>query len=130
MDKPKSKKKPIAKRPQTIPKKSPTKKSKSTAIKVKSPASSPESENDDGDEDDVSKHSIKNRPKSQAAPRFWTNASNRPKSIREKERVETMTSNECDPPKPALPKKIKKDIKDELLESKDVNDTPTLSPFD
>lgn len=177
MEKTKSKKKPITKRPQPVPKKSSTavgvkgdasykassaaKKSKSNASKVKSPISSP-AESDDGDDDsdeETTKTATKSKQRSGKTDSIQSTAasSNSSKKLktpakaidckevvvrkrmaslnasamlaaayeveRHFDRVESMATSENDVPKTVPPKKIKdiKDIKDEVLESKDVN---------
>lgn len=179
MEKPKTKKKTITKRPQPIPKKAPSavggkndtsnktssaaaKKSKSAVTKVKSPISSPtESENDDGDgmtttptkprprikKTDISRPmsvatvnpvNLSKKSKTPAKPNDGKELVVRKRMAslnasamlaaayeveRHLDRVESMATSETDAPKSALPKKIK-DIKDEVLESKDVIHRP------
>lgn len=146
MGKPKSKKKPIPKRPQPVPKKSSTAvggkgdapaKTSSAAKKSKAastasaasvgPTNSPKKSKPPAKANDCKELVVRKRMASLNASAMLAAAYEVERHL---DRVESMATSENDAPKPALSKKIKdiKDIKDEVLESKDVTNTHNPRP--
>lgn len=148
MDKPKSKKKAIPKRPQPAPKKASTatggkgdaptktssaaKKSKAAATASASSvglANLPKKSKPPAKPNDCKELVVRKRMASLNASAMLAAAYEVERHL---DRVESMATSGNDAPKPALSKKIKdaKDIKGEVLESKDVtnSNTPTADP--